>query len=135
VATGQPGEVLTRFGALPQVERVILRGETKCSVEAGGGLQVDCRAVAAESFGAAWQYFTGSAAHNVRLRSRALRAGLTLNEYGVFRLETGARVAGASEADVYAALGLPWIAPPQREDRGEIEVAGRPAAIHMSQEV
>ena len=69
------------------------------------------------------QYFTGSQAHNVRLRGRALRMGLTLNEYGVFRLDGGERIAGATEEDVYAALGLRWIPPEQREDRGEIEAA------------
>jgi DNA polymerase (family 10) len=120
VATAQPAHVLTAFGALPQAERVLLKGGTKCSIEAEGGLQVDCRAVSADSFGAAWQYFTGSAAHNVRLRGRALRAGLTLNEYGVFRLDDGVRLAGSTEEDVYAALGMAWIAPERREDRGEI---------------
>jgi DNA polymerase (family 10) len=135
VATAQPGEVLIAFGALPQVERVMLRGDTKCSVEAGGGLQVDCRAVPGESFGAAWQHFTGSAAHNVRLRGRAIRAGLTLNEYGVFQIEGGERVAGGTEEDVYAALGLPWIAPEQREDRGEVEAAARSDSGLVAQEV
>ena len=122
-ATARPVAVLSAFAALPQVERVLLRGDTKCSVEAGGGLQVDCRAVGPEQFGAAWQYFTGSQAHNIRLRGMALRRGLTLNEYGVFRVDGGERIAGATEAEVYAALGLAWIPPQAREDSGEIEAA------------
>jgi DNA polymerase (family 10) len=129
VATTRPQEVLIAFAALPQVERVLLRGDTKCSVVIDG-LQVDCRAVAPDQFGAAWQYFTGSQAHNIRLRGLALRAGLTLNEYGVFRVDGGERVAGATEEEVYAALGLRWIAPEDREDRGEVEAARIvPAAV------
>lgn len=123
VATDAPRQVLIAFGALPQVERVLLRGDTKCSVHVAGGFQVDCRAVAPHEFGAAMQYFTGSQAHNVRLRGRALRMGLTLNEYGVFRVEGGERIAGDTEESVYAALGLNWIAPEQRDDRGEVEAA------------
>jgi DNA polymerase (family 10) len=123
VATSEPARVLIAFAALPQVERVLLRGETKCSVEVERGFQVDCRAVAAHQFGAAMQYFTGSQAHNVRLRARALRLGFLLNEYGVFRADDGAKIAGASEEDVYGALGLNWIPPYQREDRGEIDAA------------
>ena len=122
VATTEPASVLVSFAALPQVERVLLRGDTKCSVVVDG-LQVDCRAVAPDQFGAAWQYFTGSQAHNIRLRGMALRLGLTLNEYGVFRVDDGTRVAGTTEDDVYRALGLRWIPPEQREDKGEVEAA------------
>jgi DNA polymerase (family 10) len=125
VATTQPRDILVAFAALPQVERVLARGDTKSSVVIDG-MQVDCRAVAPDQFGAAWQYFTGSQAHNIRLRGMALRLGLTLNEYGVFRVEGGERVAGATEEDVYAALGLRWIPPEQREDRGEVEAARLP---------
>jgi DNA polymerase (family X) len=107
---------------LPQVERVLLRGDTKCSVVIDG-LQVDCRAVSPDQFGAAWQYFTGSQTHNIRLRGMALRLGLTLNEYGVFRTDDGTRVAGETEDEVYAVLGLRWIPPEQREDKGEVEAA------------
>jgi len=121
VATMNAREVLTAFASLPQVERELLRGDTKCSIEAGDGFQVDCRAVQPDQFGAAMQYFIGSQAHNVRLRGRAIRLGLTLNEYGVFRIHGGERVAGETEDGVYAALGLRWIPPEQREDRGEIE--------------
>ena len=128
VATDEPRSVLVSFAALPQVERVLLRGDTKCSIEADGGFQVDCRAVAPEEFGSAMQYFTGSQAHNVRLRSRALRMGMTLNEYGLFRIEGGDRVAGDTEEQIYEALGLQWIPPDQREDRGEIDASGSPVA-------
>jgi DNA polymerase (family 10) len=127
VATTEPSSVLVAFAALPQVEHVLLRGDTKCSVVIDG-LQVDCRAVAPEQFGAAWQYFTGSQAHNIRLRGMALRLGLTLNEYGVFRVDDGTRVAGETEEDVYAVLGLNWIPPELREDRGEVEAARIPSA-------
>ncbi|GAC1344727.1 MAG: hypothetical protein NVSMB29_18510 [Candidatus Dormibacteria bacterium] len=129
VATTDAGAILTSFAALPQAERVLVRGETKSSIVVAG-LQVDCRALPLESFGAAWQYFTGSQAHNVRLRGRALRLGMTLNEYGIFRLDDGTRVAGAGEEEVYAALGLDWIPPERREDGGEIEAAlRRPAPV------
>ena len=123
VATHEPARVLIAFAALPQVERVLLRGDTKCSVHAGNGFQVDCRAVAAEEFGSAMQYFTGSQAHNVRLRGRALRMGMTLNEYGLFRIDDAVRVAGETEEGIYEALGLRWIPPEQREDKGEIDAA------------
>jgi DNA polymerase (family X) len=126
VATTEPHDVLVAFAALPQVERILARGDTKSSVMIDG-LQVDCRAVAPDQFGAAWQYFTGSQNHNIRLRGLALRLGLLLNEYGVFRVDDGARVAGATEEDVYAALGLRWIPPEQREDSGEVEAARLPS--------
>jgi len=122
VATTQPHDVLVAFAALPQVERILARGDTKSSVIVDG-LQVDCRAVAPDQFGAAWQYFTGSQNHNIRLRGLALRLGLLLNEYGVFRNDDDVRVAGRTEDEVYEALGLRWIPPEQREDRGEVEAA------------
>src|SRR5436189_29582 len=100
------------------------------------GLAVDLRVVAPEAFGAALQYFTGSKAHNVRLREMAVRRGLKISEYGVFDEATGARVAGETEEDVYAAVGLPWIPPELREDGGEIDAAreGRlPALVERAQ--
>jgi DNA polymerase (family 10) len=123
VATRDAHTVLVAFAALPQVERVLLRGETKCSIEADSGFQVDCRAVAPHEFGAAMQYFTGSQAHNVRLRGHALRLGMTLNEYGLFEVDSDRRVAGETEEGVYAALGLPCIAPEDREDTSALEAA------------
>ena len=88
-------------------------------------LQVDVRALPMESYGAAMQYFTGSKEHNVALRQRALRLGYTLNEYGLFRLDTNERAAGADERGIYEALGLDWIPPELRENHGEIEAAER----------
>ncbi|MFN8545658.1 MAG: DNA polymerase/3'-5' exonuclease PolX [Candidatus Binatia bacterium] len=117
----RPDAVTRAFAALPGVVQILGRGPTKASVRIEGGLQVDLRVVPAESFGAALLYFTGSKAHNVALRQLAIGKDLKLNEYGLFR---GAkRIAGRTEADCYAALGLPWIPPELREDRGEIQAA------------
>jgi DNA polymerase (family 10) len=108
----------------PRVHEVLGRGVNKTSVKLGReGLQVDVRALPRESFGAALQYFTGSKEHNVSVRMRAVKMGLTLNEYGLFRAESGERVAGETEEQVYQALGLDWIPPEMRENLGEIELA------------
>ncbi|MCO5973711.1 DNA polymerase/3'-5' exonuclease PolX [Actinoallomurus soli] len=119
------GPLMAAFTALPFVTEVIGSGETKTSVRTLKGLQVDLRVVPPESWGAALQYFTGSKAHNVRTREIAVRAGLKLSEYGLFSVETGELIVSATEEDVYARLGLPWIPPPLREDEGEIEAALR----------
>jgi DNA polymerase (family 10) len=111
----------------PHVERVLGHGETKSSVRLQGGYQADLRLVPPESRGAAMQYFTGSKSHNVVIRDRAIQRGLKLNEYGLYRLEDESRIAGDSEEGIYAALDLAWIAPELRENRGEIEAAGRGA--------
>lgn len=116
-AARTPDAVMDRLAEYPLVERVLARGDTKLSVRLEGGVQVDLRVVPEESFGAAWQYFTGSQAHNIVLRGRAKDRGLKINEYGVFRGEE--RIAGAKEEEVYAALDLPWIAPELREARQE----------------
>jgi len=106
---------------------VMGRGETKCSIKLSSGIQADLRVVPAESFGAALHYFTGSKAHNVAIRGRALKRGLTVNEYGVWELlpsgEAGRRVAGATEEELFQALGLAWVPPELREDRGEVDAA------------
>lgn len=116
--------VLDRVTQHPRVHEVLGRGVNKTSVRVGReGLQIDVRALDHESFGAAMQYFTGSKEHNVALRQRALRMGLTLNEYGLFRLDDNTRVAGETEEGVYQALGLDWIPPELRENQGEIELA------------
>jgi DNA polymerase (family X) len=116
--------VLERVAAYPRVNEVLGRGMNKTSVRVGReGLQIDVRALEHESFGAAMQYFTGSKEHNVALRQRALRMGLTLNEYGLFRVDDNTRVAGETEEGVYQALGLDWIPPELRENQGEIELA------------
>ncbi len=121
-----PAEVCQAFAQSDDLAEVMLAGGTKVSGRLPGGRQVDLRVVAPESWGAALQYFTGSQAHNVALRARAQKQGLTINEYGVFQLEgeeAGPRVAGETEESVYAAVGLPWITPELREDRGEIQAA------------
>ena len=123
VTAADPGPVMDAFVGLPQVAEVLARGETKSSVRLAEGIQADLRVVAPEAFGAALQYFTGSKAHNIRVRELAVRKGLKLSEYGVFAEPGGRRVAGATEEEVYAALGLPWIPPELREDTGEVEAA------------
>lgn len=116
--------VLDRFLAYPHISEVLGRGENKASARVGHeGLQVDVRALPPDTFGAAMQYFTGSKDHNVAIRTRAVRMGLKLSEYGLFRLEDESKVAGATEAGVYETLGLPWIPPELRENCGEIEAA------------
>jgi DNA polymerase (family X) len=115
---------LERFVAHPSVTEVLVRGENKASAKVGrDGLQVDVRALPAETFGAAMQYFTGSKDHNVAIRVRAVRMGLKLSEYGLFRVADDFKVAGETEAGIYEALGLPWIPPELRENAGEIEAA------------
>ena len=111
LATGATPDLLSHFTDYAAVDRVLGLGETKASVLLGNGLQADLRLVPPESVGAALQYFTGSKAHNIALRDRAVQRGLKLNEYGVFRLENGHRLAGETEAGVYEALGLPFIPP------------------------
>jgi DNA polymerase (family 10) len=127
LAVGAPPSVMDTFTSLPEVTRVLGRGETKSSVLLGTGLQADLRLVELKSRGAAMQYFTGSKAHNIALRDRALARGLRLNEYGLFNVETGASLAGADEAGIYTALGLALVPPELREYRGEIEAAERNA--------
>ena len=123
LATGDASDAVQAFTGYRLVEAVLANGDTRASVKLRGGVQADLRLIPAESRGAAMQYFTGSKAHNIALRDRALQRGLKLNEYGVFRVDDGARIAGETEEDVYAALGLPWIPPELREDRGEIAAA------------
>jgi DNA polymerase (family 10) len=123
VTSTEPARVIDTLVHLPSVIEVTGRGDTKASVRHQDGLAIDLRVVEPAAFGAALQYFTGSREHNVRLRQLAIQRGLKLSEYGLFDEATGARVAGATEEDVYAALGLPWIAPELREDSGELEAA------------
>jgi DNA polymerase (family 10) len=120
------GAALERFAAHAKVQQLLAKGENKASALFGiEGIQVDVRALAAEHFGAALQYFTGSKEHNVALRQRALKMGLTLNEYGLFTLAENVCVAAATEEAIYARLGLAWIPPELRENQGEIEAAER----------
>ena len=123
IVVGDGAALSAAFVGHEDVREVLGHGAAKSSVRLSSGMQVDLRPFAPESLGAALQYFTGSKDHNVRLRERAIRRGLKLNEYGVFRVETGERMAGRTEEEVYAALGLAWIPPELREDRGEIALA------------
>jgi len=124
LVSGGEATAIDRFLGYRLVEEVLARGDTKASVRLWGGIQADLRLVPAESRGAAMQYFTGSKAHNIALRDRALQRGFKLNEYGLFRIEGGERIAGESEEGLYEALGLAWIPPELRENRGEIDAAG-----------
>ena len=123
VTSTEPARVIETLTSLPSVTEVIARGDTKVSVRHQDGLQVDLRVVEPSAFGAALQYFTGSKDHNVRVRELAKRRGLTISEYGVFEEKSGTRVAGETEDEVYAAVGLPWIPPELRENTGEIDAA------------
>ncbi len=130
VASAEPEAVMARFRALPQVAEVLLSGLTKTSVRTHEGLQADLRVLEPARWGTALQYFTGSQAHNIRMRGLALDRGLSLSEYSLKR-EDGSEILCATEEEVYAAVGLPFIPPELREDRGEIEaaLAGRLPAL------
>jgi DNA polymerase (family 10) len=123
VASGSPAPIMDAFTGYEDVDQILARGETKSSVVTRSGLQVDLRVIPNEAWGAAMIYFTGSKAHNVRIREMAVRKGLKLNEYGLFEVETDELIAAETERDVYERLGLPFIEPTLREDRGEIEAA------------
>jgi DNA polymerase (family 10) len=156
VASREAKPIAEAFRSLPQVTSVLSAGDSKSSVRLGVGaaairrrdggpniasIQCDLRVVPPESWGAALMYFTGSKDHNVRLRERALKKGLTLNEYGLYPEDKektppqhrGIKaVAGAAEEEVYAKLGLPYIPPEIREDRGELELKERPRLIELA---
>ncbi len=117
-----PKEVMRSFVHLPHVKDILMQGPTKSSVIIKEDIQVDLRVVEDDSFGAALAYFTGSKAHNIRLREMAVRQGLKINEYGIFRGDDK-KVGGKHEEDIYRVLGLPYIPPELREDTGEVEAA------------
>ncbi|MGQ0678516.1 MAG: DNA polymerase/3'-5' exonuclease PolX [Actinomycetota bacterium] len=123
VASNEPGLVMSAFVDQENLGSVIARGSTKSSITTAEGLQVDLRVVAPEAFGAAQQYFTGSKEHNVRLREIAIKQGYKLSEYGLFRVADGMCVAGRTEQQIYATLGLQTPPPTLRENRGEVEAA------------
>ncbi len=125
VTSSDSGEVMQRLGKFPEIESEIVRGETKMSVRLEDGFQVDLRVVPDKSFGAALQYFTGSKDHNVILRGMARERGLKINEWGVFEVDDDKEtwIAGKTEADVYATLGMPLFPPEIREARREFEWA------------
>ena len=122
LAVGNPGEIMDAFTGMNRVTEIIAKGDTKSSVLIGT-TQVDLRVVEEHQWGAALQYFTGSKEHNIKLREIAKEKGLKINEYGVFEVATGRRIAGETEEEVYQTLGLCFIPPELREDRGEIEAA------------
>ena len=123
LVSGATPAIMDSFVEYRLVERVLGQGDTKSSVLLAGGFQADLRLVVADSRGAAMQYFTGSKAHNIALRDRAIGRGFKLNEYGLFTIAEDRRVAGAREEDIYEALGLDWVPPELREMRGELEAA------------
>jgi DNA polymerase (family 10) len=123
VASAEAKPIMDAFAGLDVVADIIAKGEKKTSIRTRRGLQVDLRVVPPESWGAALQYFTGSKEHNVRIREMAVRRGLKLSEYGLHRVEDGSLVVSETEEEVYRQLGLDWIAPPLREDRGEVDAA------------
>ncbi len=135
VASGHEhaARIAEAFVRLPEVRDVLAHGETKCSVHLKDGIQVDLRIVPPESWGAALHYFTGSKEHNIAIRSLAVRRGLKINEYGIFA-EDDRRVGGEEEREVFAAVGLPFIEPELRENRGEIEAAAEGRLPHLVEE-
>jgi len=123
ITSEKPEIVMNRFINLPQVKEVLAEGLTKSAILTHQDIHADLRVVAPDSFGAALQYFTGSKAHNIRLREMAVKEGLKINEYGVFRVNDDQKIAGKEEQEIYNILGLPMIMPELREDRGEFEAA------------
>jgi DNA polymerase (family X) len=136
VAASDAAPIMDAFAGFGLVESVIAKGETKTSILTRHGLQVDLRVIPLEVWGAAMIYFTGSKAHNIRIREMAVRQGLKLSEYGLFEAASGDLIVAKTEEDVYERLGLPWIPPTMREDRGEIEAAlagTLPAVLELKQ--
>lgn len=120
---GEAGKMMDAFVSLPEVGQVVSKGKTRSSIILKEGFGIDLRIVPPESYGAALQYFTGSKEHNIVLRNIALREGYKLSEYGLYSKSSGEQVAGKSEEEIYRKLGLKYIAPELRENRGEIKAA------------
>jgi DNA polymerase (family 10) len=137
LATGpacEPGHTeaaVEHVAAYPGIHNMIAKGDNKVSFNLDQGLQVDVRLLPTASYGAALQYFTGSKAHNVVLRQRALKMGYTLNEWALARLDDGSTVAAATEEEIYAALGMDWMPPEMRENLGEIDAAAAHTLPHV----
>jgi len=132
VSSKEPEKIMDRFTSLPEVKDILAKGPTKSSVLTKDNIQVDVRVVEDASYGAALMYFTGSKEHNIKLRQIAIKKGLKLNEYGVFKDKK--RIAGKRESEMYKSLGLSYIEPELREDRGEVEAAaegGLPNLIEL----
>jgi len=124
-SSDNPDKVMDYFVEYSDVQRILLKGSTKTSVVLKDDLQVDLRVVKEESFGSALQYFTGSKEHNVKMRGIAIKQGFKLNEYGLFDKENNEYIVGKDEKEIYNKLGLMYIEPELRENRGEIEMAGK----------
>lgn len=129
ITTDEPLKVISLFLQYPEIDKILARGETRCTVFLHSGMQVDIRVVAKESYGAALHYFTGSKAHNIGIRKMGVRLGLKINEYGIWK--EGSRIAGEREEDVFRVVGLPFIEPELREDRGELEAAQNDRLPHL----
>jgi DNA polymerase (family 10) len=123
IASNEPDAASKRFVEMPPVERVVSHGSTKSTILLMGRLQVDCRVVPPEAYGAALQYFTGSKDHNIKLRTIGVKLGYKLNEYGLFSRDDGKLVASETEEEIYRVLGMDYVQPELRENRGEIEAA------------
>ncbi|MGB9622931.1 MAG: DNA polymerase/3'-5' exonuclease PolX, partial [Candidatus Bathyarchaeia archaeon] len=123
VASNNPGEVIERFTSMPSVDSILSKGSRKSTVRLSNNLKVDLLIVSLDSWGSALQYFTGSKEHNIKVRRIATKKGFKLNEYGLYQRETGQKIRGEDEAEIYLLLGMDWIEPELREDRGEIEAA------------
>ena len=121
VSSKKPKKVMDVFTTLPDVKDISAKGPTKSSVITKDNIQVDVRVIKDSSYGAALMYFTGSKEHNIRLRKEAIKKGLKLNEYGLFKKDRA--IAGKTEKEIYRAMGLPYIVPELREDRGEVDLA------------
>ncbi len=124
-SSDHPNEIMDFFVKYYDVDRVLMKGSTKSSVILNDQLQVDLRVVEDNSYGAALQYFTGSKEHNVKMRSLAIKRGYKLNEYGLFEKESEKYIVGKNEEEIYTKLGLSYIEPELRENRGEVEVAAK----------
>jgi len=131
VTSGEPSKVMDVFTQLAEVKRVLAKGKTKSTIVLTNNLQVDLRVVEEGSFGSALQYFTGSKEHNIRLRAMALEKNWKLSEYGLFDKGTDKKIAGEDEEEIYKALGLSYIEPELRENRGEIEVSLKGELPHL----
>lgn len=123
LTSNKPEKIMDVFTSLPEVKDVLAKGPTKSSIITRDGIQVDVRVVEDSSYGAALMYFTGSKAHNIKLRQIAIKKGLKLSEYGIFKKSK--KIAGKTEKEMYETLGLPYIVPELREDRGEIEAIAK----------
>ena len=123
VASTRPADVMDAFATCPLVASVSARGSTKCTATTTKGVHVDLRVVVPQVWGAALMYFTGSKAHNIHLRRIAQHLGLKLSEYGLERIDASSSVAAATEEEIYGHLGMSWIPPTLREDRGEIQAS------------